>query len=104
MKGLAVAIGALVIYVAMVFVVLAAAQWVLEHKDEYNIRVANLSLNSSTFQSYHHTTRLAAGHGLDVLLRDLVYRVEQLLSSEHAGLNRDTLAAARFFDERRHSE
>jgi serine protease AprX len=31
----------------------AALQWVLEKKDKYNIRVVNLSLNSSQPQSYH---------------------------------------------------
>ena len=33
--------------------VVSALQWVLEHKDKYNIRVVNLSLNSSAAQSYH---------------------------------------------------
>lgn len=51
-----------------------------------------------------YATRLAAGHGLDVLLRNPMYRVKQLLSSEHARLNRDTLAAACILDKRRHSE
>ncbi len=40
--------------------VVAAAQWVLEHKDEYNIRVVNLSLNSSTLQPYHQSPLDAA--------------------------------------------
>jgi serine protease AprX len=31
----------------------AALQWILENKDAYNIRVVNLSINSSTAQSYH---------------------------------------------------
>jgi serine protease AprX len=31
----------------------AAMQWVLDHKDEYSIRVVNLSLNSTVQQSYH---------------------------------------------------
>ena len=31
----------------------AAMQWVLENKDVYNIRVVNLSLNSTLQQSYH---------------------------------------------------
>ncbi len=30
-----------------------AMQWVLDHKDEYNIRVVNLSINSTMEQSYH---------------------------------------------------
>lgn len=33
--------------------VVAGLQWVLENKDTYNIRVVNLSLNSSVDQSYH---------------------------------------------------
>jgi serine protease AprX len=33
--------------------VVSALQWVLEHKDKYNIRVVNLSLNSSMPQSFH---------------------------------------------------
>ncbi len=33
--------------------VVAGLQWVLEHKDEYRIRVVNLSLNSTVAQSYH---------------------------------------------------
>ncbi|HKZ86244.1 MAG TPA: S8 family peptidase [Anaerolineae bacterium] len=33
--------------------VVEALQWVLEKKDKYNIRVVNLSLNSSVAQSYH---------------------------------------------------
>lgn len=40
--------------------VVTAAQWVLEHKDEYNIRVVNLSLNSSTLQSYNNSPLDAA--------------------------------------------
>ncbi|MCC6167109.1 MAG: S8 family peptidase [Caldilineaceae bacterium] len=40
--------------------VVAAIQWVLEHKDEYNIRVVNLSLNSSTLQPYHQSPLDAA--------------------------------------------
>jgi serine protease AprX len=31
----------------------AALQWVLDHKDQYNIRVVNISLNSTNQQSYH---------------------------------------------------
>jgi serine protease AprX len=33
--------------------VVAGLQWVLENKDVYNIRVVNLSLNSSVAESYH---------------------------------------------------
>jgi serine protease AprX len=33
--------------------VVAGLQWVLENKDKYNIRVVNLSLNSSVAESYH---------------------------------------------------
>ncbi|HXF64779.1 MAG TPA: S8 family serine peptidase, partial [Caldilineaceae bacterium] len=33
--------------------VIAGMQWVLEHKDEYNIRVVNMSLNSAAEQPYH---------------------------------------------------
>lgn len=33
--------------------VVAGLQWVLENKDTYNIRVVNLSLNSSVAESYH---------------------------------------------------
>jgi len=33
--------------------VVTALQWVLQNKSKYNIRVVNLSLNSSVFQSYH---------------------------------------------------
>jgi serine protease AprX len=39
--------------------VVAALQWIYEHKSTYNIRVVNLSLNSSVAQSYH-TSPLAA--------------------------------------------
>jgi serine protease AprX len=37
---------------AMIKDVVAGLQWVLEHKDTYNIRVVNLSLNSSVAESY----------------------------------------------------
>jgi serine protease AprX len=33
--------------------VVAGLQWIYEHKDEHNIRVVNLSLNSSVAESYH---------------------------------------------------
>jgi len=33
--------------------VVAGLQWIYEHEDEYNIRVVNISLNSSVPQSYH---------------------------------------------------
>jgi serine protease AprX len=33
--------------------VVAGLQWVYDHKDEYNIRVVNISLNSSVAESYH---------------------------------------------------
>ena len=33
--------------------VVAGLEWIYLHKDEYNIRVVNLSLNSSTPESYH---------------------------------------------------
>jgi serine protease AprX len=33
--------------------VVAGLQWVLQNKDKYNIRVVNLSLNSSVAESYH---------------------------------------------------
>ncbi len=33
--------------------VVAAMQWVYDHKDEYNIRVVNLSINSTVESSYH---------------------------------------------------
>jgi serine protease AprX len=39
--------------------VVAGLQWVLENKNTYNIRVVNLSLNSSVAESYH-TSPLAA--------------------------------------------
>jgi serine protease AprX len=39
-----------------------AIQWVLDNKDAYNIRVVNLSVNSSTEQSYH-TSPLDAAAG-----------------------------------------
>jgi serine protease AprX len=38
---------------AMMKDVVAGLQWVLEHKDAYNIRVINLSLNSLVAESYH---------------------------------------------------
>lgn len=38
---------------AMMTDVVAGLQWVLENKDAYNIRVVNLSLNSSVAESYH---------------------------------------------------
>ena len=38
---------------AMMTDVVAGLQWVLENKDTYNIRVVNLSLNSSVPESYH---------------------------------------------------
>ena len=48
-------------------------QWILENKDRYNIRVANLSLNSSVAQSYHTSPMCAAvevlwGHGIVVVV------------------------------------
>jgi len=33
--------------------VVSGLQWVLEHKDQYNIRVVNISLNTSVPESYH---------------------------------------------------
>ena len=39
--------------VAMTSDVVAGVQWVYDHKDEYNIRVVNLSLNSSVPEPYH---------------------------------------------------
>jgi serine protease AprX len=38
---------------AMIKDVVDGLQWVLENKDAYNIRVVNLSLNSSVAESYH---------------------------------------------------
>ena len=38
---------------AMMVNVIQGLQWVLEHKDTYNIRVVNLSLNSTVAESYH---------------------------------------------------
>jgi serine protease AprX len=38
---------------AMMHDVVAGLQWILENKDAYNIRVVNLSLNSSVAESYH---------------------------------------------------
>ncbi len=38
--------------------VVDAMQWVLEHKDEYNIRVVNLSVNGASPES-SHTSRSA---------------------------------------------
>ena len=40
--------------------VVAALQWVLEHKAEYNIRVVNLSVNVTEVQSYHASALDAA--------------------------------------------
>lgn len=37
---------------ALIKDVVAGLQWVLEHKDAYNIRIVNLSLNSSVAESY----------------------------------------------------
>jgi serine protease AprX len=37
-----------------------AMQWVLDHKDEYNIRVVNLSIQSTVPQSYHESAMDAA--------------------------------------------
>jgi serine protease AprX len=38
---------------AMMANVVSGLQWVLDHKQQYNIRVVNLSLNSSTAESYN---------------------------------------------------
>lgn len=40
--------------------VVAGIQWILENKDTYNIRVANLSLNSAVPESYHTSPLNAA--------------------------------------------
>jgi serine protease AprX len=40
--------------------VVAAMQWVYDHKDEYNIRVVNLSINSTVESSYHESAMDAA--------------------------------------------
>jgi serine protease AprX len=40
--------------------VVSGLQWILEHKAEYNIRVVNMSLNSSVAQSYHTSPMDAA--------------------------------------------
>jgi serine protease AprX len=44
--------------------IVAALQWVLENKERYNIRVVNLSLNSSLAQSYHTSPLCAAAEVL----------------------------------------
>ncbi len=44
--------------------VVAGMQWVLENKDAYNIRVVNMSLNSTTAQSYHTSPMNAAAEVL----------------------------------------
>jgi serine protease AprX len=41
-------------------VVIGALQWIFEHKNQYNIRIANLSLNSSAEISYHQSPLDAA--------------------------------------------
>jgi serine protease AprX len=33
--------------------IIQGLQWVLDHKDEYNIRVVNISFNSTVAESYH---------------------------------------------------
>jgi serine protease AprX len=40
--------------------VVAGLQWVLDHKDQYNIRIVNLALNSSEPESYHTSPLNAA--------------------------------------------
>ncbi len=40
--------------------VIAGLQWILENREEYNIRVANLSLNSTVAESYHSSPLNAA--------------------------------------------
>ncbi len=40
--------------------VVAAMQWVYENKDAYNIRVINISLNTTVYQSYHKSPMDAA--------------------------------------------
>jgi len=41
-------------------VVVSGLQWIYENRDKYNIRAANLSLNSSVAQSYHTSPLCAA--------------------------------------------
>ena len=45
---------------AMMVNVIQGLQWVLENKDQYNIRVVNLSLNSTIAESYHSSPLDAA--------------------------------------------
>jgi serine protease AprX len=40
--------------------VIQGLQWVLDHKDKYNIRVVNLSLNTTSAESYHNSPLDAA--------------------------------------------
>jgi serine protease AprX len=40
--------------------VIAGLQWVYDHREQYNIRVVNLSLNSTSAQSYHTSPMNAA--------------------------------------------
>src|SRR5690606_7902067 len=40
--------------------VVAALQWIYDHKDEYNIRVVNISMNSAVPESYHTSPLSAA--------------------------------------------
>lgn len=40
--------------------VIAGLQWILENREQYNIRVANLSLNSTVAESYHRSPLNAA--------------------------------------------
>ncbi len=40
--------------------VVEAIQWVFENKEQYNIRVVNMSINSTAYQSYHNSPLDAA--------------------------------------------
>lgn len=65
-----------------------AMQWVLEHKDRYNIRVVNLSINSTVEGSYHASPLGAAA---EILWFNSVVVVA---SAGNAGKGYDTINAA----------
>jgi serine protease AprX len=65
-----------------------AMQWVLEHKDRYNIRVVNLSINSTVEQSYHDSPLGAAAEIL------WFNRVVVVASAGNTGKEYNTISAA----------
>ncbi|MFQ5471712.1 MAG: S8 family serine peptidase [Dehalococcoidia bacterium] len=88
---------------ALVSDVVLALQWVVDHKDEYNIRVVNISLNSSIPDSYLQNPLNAAVeqawfHGIVVVVAAGNFGGEEF-ASDHAPANDPFVITVGAFDD-----